>query len=128
MFHAWALAACYSTLTNIKQQDRTASLSSARSTRLSMGRTHLPSLRRRTRHAARSRSEVAMRIKAIESTDLFVGSAHRPDRAYQVVRVTVSGAGASGAGGPSGMDDLSGAGGPIRVRVEGPAVTTPEPE
>ena len=50
-----------------------------------------------------------MRISAVESTDLFIGTARRP---RQVVRVTVRGAAA----------------GPVRVRVEGPAVTTPEPE
>ncbi|HEY7486723.1 MAG TPA: glycoside hydrolase family 38 C-terminal domain-containing protein [Streptosporangiaceae bacterium] len=50
-----------------------------------------------------------MRITAVESTDLFVGSAQSP---CQVVRVTLTGA-------PTG---------PVRVQVAGPAVSTPEPE
>ncbi|MFE3448307.1 glycoside hydrolase [Nonomuraea sp. NPDC059194] len=49
-----------------------------------------------------------MRIDRIASTDLFVGTAARP---LQVIRVTVSGPCAE----------------PVAVRVEGPAVTTPEP-
>ena len=52
-----------------------------------------------------------MRITAIRSTDLFIGTAQAP---RQVVRVTVR-AGAAGAPGP------------VRLRVEGPTVTTPEP-
>ena len=49
-----------------------------------------------------------MRIRAIESTDLFAGPALNP---RQIVRVTVSGA-------PAGR---------LRLWVEGPAVNTPEP-
>ncbi|MDX6346865.1 MAG: hypothetical protein QOF84_1655, partial [Streptomyces sp.] len=49
-----------------------------------------------------------MRIGAIRSTDLFVGTGQAP---RQVVRVT-----------------LHGGTGPVRVRVEGPTVSTPEPE
>ncbi|WP_329310979.1 glycoside hydrolase family 38 C-terminal domain-containing protein [Streptomyces sp. NBC_01262] len=55
-----------------------------------------------------------MRIHAIRSTDLFVGTGRAP---RQVVRVTVEGT-ADGAGRPAG---------PVRVRVEGPTVSTPEP-
>jgi alpha-mannosidase len=50
-----------------------------------------------------------MRITSIAATDLFVGPVRRP---YQVVRVTLSGP----------------ATGQVRVRIEGPAVTTPVPE
>ncbi len=52
-----------------------------------------------------------MRITAVQSTDLFVGTAQAP---RQVVRVTLR-AGAHGEPGP------------VRLRVEGPTVTTPEP-
>jgi hypothetical protein len=55
-----------------------------------------------------------MRIHAIRSTDLFVGTGRAP---RQVVRVTVEGT-ADGACRPAG---------PVRVRVEGPTVSTPEP-
>jgi alpha-mannosidase len=49
-----------------------------------------------------------MRITAIQSTDLFSGSARQP---HQVVRVRMTGPAA----------------GPLRVSVDGPAVRTPEP-
>jgi hypothetical protein len=52
-----------------------------------------------------------MRITAVESTDLFVGSTHAP---RQVVRVTVLGE----------PGDLQAE---VRIRVEGPTVTTPQP-
>jgi alpha-mannosidase len=54
-----------------------------------------------------------MRITDVTSTDLFGGSTARP---LAIVRVTVAGEGSGG--GPAG---------PVAVRVEGPAVTTPEP-
>ncbi len=56
-----------------------------------------------------------MRITDVTSTDLFGGTAARP---LAIVRVTVAGDGA---------DAVSGQAGPVAVRVEGPAVTTPEP-
>ncbi|TKA12130.1 glycoside hydrolase family 38 N-terminal domain-containing protein [Actinacidiphila oryziradicis] len=49
-----------------------------------------------------------MRISTIRSTDLFIGTEQSP---RQVVRITVHGAA-----------------GPMRVRVEGPTVSTPRPE
>lgn len=49
-----------------------------------------------------------MRISDVRSTDLFVGTQQSP---RQVVRVT-----------------LQGGTGPVRVRVEGPTVSTPQPE
>jgi alpha-mannosidase len=57
-----------------------------------------------------------MRITDVTSTDLFGGSAARP---LAIVRVTVAGEGSdSVAGRPPA---------PVSVRVEGPAVTTPQP-
>ncbi len=52
-----------------------------------------------------------MRVTAVRSTDLFTGSEQSP---RQVVRVTVQ-------AGPLGSPD------PVRLRVEGPTVTTSEP-
>jgi alpha-mannosidase len=56
-----------------------------------------------------------MRITDVTSTDLFGGSAARP---LAIARVTVAGEGADAVGRPAGR---------VTVRVEGPAVTTPEP-
>jgi alpha-mannosidase len=53
-----------------------------------------------------------MRISDVTSTDLFGGTAARP---LPIVRVTLTG------------DDAGAPPGPVAVRVEGPAVTTPEP-
>ncbi len=53
-----------------------------------------------------------MRISDVTSTELFGGTVARP---LAIVRVTIGGDGADGPGGP------------VTVRVEGPAVTTPEP-
>ncbi len=52
-----------------------------------------------------------MRITAVASTDLFAGTAARP---VQIIRVTLAGDGPDPAG-------------DIRIRVEGPGVTTPDP-
>ncbi|WP_051939478.1 glycoside hydrolase family 38 N-terminal domain-containing protein [Phaeacidiphilus oryzae] len=60
-----------------------------------------------------------MRITAIEATDLFVGTAAAP---RQVVRVTLTGGPAGDGGGPGQR-----VGEPVRLRIEGPAVRTPEP-
>ncbi len=54
-----------------------------------------------------------MRIGDVTSTDLFGGTEARP---LAIVRVTLVGEGPG-----------AGPGGPVTVRVEGPAVTTPEP-
>ncbi len=59
-----------------------------------------------------------MRISDLTSTDLFGGSPARP---LAIVRVTLEGEGGDAAGRPPGGE------GQITVRVEGPAVTTPEP-
>ncbi|HTS96227.1 MAG TPA: glycoside hydrolase family 38 C-terminal domain-containing protein [Streptosporangiaceae bacterium] len=53
-----------------------------------------------------------MRISDVTSTELFGGTVARP---LAIVRVTISG------------EEADGPGGPVTVRVEGPAVTTPEP-
>jgi alpha-mannosidase len=52
-----------------------------------------------------------VRISSVESTGLFAGTARRP---LQIIRVTVAGEGAGGAG-------------DLMVRVEGPGVSTPFP-
>jgi alpha-mannosidase len=59
-----------------------------------------------------------MRISDVTSTDLFGGSPARP---LAIVRVTLDGEAGDTAGGPPGGESQ------ITVRVEGPAVTTPEP-
>jgi alpha-mannosidase len=59
-----------------------------------------------------------MRISDVTSTDLFGGSQARP---LAIVRVTLEGEGGDTAGRPPGGERQ------ITVRVEGPAVTTPQP-
>jgi alpha-mannosidase len=59
-----------------------------------------------------------MRISDVTSTDLFGGSQARP---FAIVRVTLDGE----SGDPAGPEP--GGGPPVTVRVEGPAVTTPQP-
>ncbi len=56
-----------------------------------------------------------MRITRVEPTELFTGTAGRP---LQVVRVTLAAGGAGDGGSP---------GTPLAVRIEGPAVRTPQP-
>ncbi|MEV5713352.1 NEW3 domain-containing protein [Amycolatopsis mediterranei] len=69
-----------------------------------------------------------MRITAVRGTDLFVGSAAA---ARQVVRVTLSGSSGAPGGGAPGPGRSpgchSGPRAPVRVRVEGKRVSTPEP-
>ncbi len=60
-----------------------------------------------------------MRITRVEATELFTGTAARP---LQIVRVTL--AGEAGDGNAAGG---GGAGAPVAVRIEGPALHTPQP-
>jgi alpha-mannosidase len=62
----------------------------------------------------------AMRIGSLTSTDLFCGTAARP---LQIVRVQLAGTGGQRPGDARRADPADA----VRVRIEGPGVTTPEP-